>query len=164
MPEAEQNEWIAELLPKHVPFVVGDGNDLISRYVTAAKTYQAQNVVRITGDCPFVPNDTLAFMISTHVANRVDFTTNVWPVRTYPDGSDIEILSIKGLDWLDRMAHMKRSDREHVMPYAYDNWHKLSDYGLVGISVKQPIDYSHIKTSIDTVEDLARVEGMMTKQ
>lgn len=146
-----------------IPFVVGHPTDLLSRYIKAATLFGAENVVRITADCPFIPGADLQAMVSLHVNNGMDITTNVHPKRSYPDGSDIEIISTRMLHGINKMRP-NDSDKEHcALPYIYRNWHKLQEWKYRALGVVQPIDYSHIKTSIDTPEDLARVEGMMTK-
>ncbi len=96
------------------PVVEGPEDDVLGRYVLAARRREADVVVRITGDCP---------LISPRVSGRVlraffdgstdcDYASNTL-VRTYPRGLDTEVLSRRALERVDAEA-TTASQREHV--------------------------------------------------
>jgi glutamate-1-semialdehyde 2,1-aminomutase len=93
----------------------GSENDVLDRYVQAAKKHQADVVVRITGDCPLVDSELVDEVIRQFKAANVDYFTNAIP-PTYPDGLDIEVCTFKALEQANQDT-TDSFDREHVMPY-----------------------------------------------
>ena len=140
---------------KQVPVVYGPEDDVLTRYVMAANEYEADFIVRITGDCPIIPSHIISRHILIAVKHQYDYASNVFEaVRTAPDGYDCEIMSRRMLDWLDTEAKTPEM-REHVTllarsPHA-PKWAKMC--AMVGY-----LDVSHIKISVDTKADLERVE------
>jgi len=93
----------------------GSENDVLDRYVQAAKSHQADIVVRITGDCPLADPELLDEMIRRFKAANVDYLSNIDP-PTYPDGLDIEVCTFKALEKSSQET-IEPFDREHVTPY-----------------------------------------------
>lgn len=93
----------------------GSENDVLDRFVQAARAHQADVVVRITGDCPLVDPGLVDETIRRFKAAGVDYFSNVIP-PTYPDGLDIEVCAFKALEQAHRETS-KPYDREHVTPY-----------------------------------------------
>ena len=93
----------------------GSENDVLDRFVKAAKKHQADVVVRITGDCPLVDPDLVDEVIQCFKLHDVDYFCNTNP-PTYPDGLDIEICSFSVLEQSSRETS-NSFDREHVTPH-----------------------------------------------
>jgi glutamate-1-semialdehyde 2,1-aminomutase len=93
----------------------GSENDVLDRYVRAARAHQADVLVRITGDCPLVDPYLVDEAIRHFRAAGVDYFSNTNP-PTYPDGLDIEVFTIKALEQANQETS-KPFDREHVTPY-----------------------------------------------
>ncbi len=93
----------------------GSENDVLGRYVQAAKTHHADVVVRITGDCPLVDPGLVDEVIRQFNAADVDYFCNTSP-PTYPDGLDIEVFTFKALEQ-SAQETTEPFDREHVTPY-----------------------------------------------
>jgi glutamate-1-semialdehyde 2,1-aminomutase len=93
----------------------GSEDDVLDRYVQAAKSVNAGIVVRITGDCPLVDPALVDEVIRQFKASKVDYFSNTAP-PTFPDGLDIEVFTFAALD---KAAHetSKPYDHEHVTPY-----------------------------------------------
>ena len=93
----------------------GSEDDVLDRYLQAAKAHQADVIVRITGDCPVVDPELVDKVIRSFKIANVDYFSNVDP-PTYPDGLDIEVFTLNALD---RASIETRDpfDREHVTPY-----------------------------------------------
>src|SRR3990167_7453281 len=136
-----------------VPIHEGPENDVLTRYVQAAKKFSADFIVRITADCPLIP----PFLISKHITaatkNNLDYVSNIDErIRTEIDGFDCEVISKRALEWLDTNAKTEY-DRQHVTPLI----RKDSPKGFrIGHVIGQ-LDLSDIKLSVDTPEDLERV-------
>lgn len=93
----------------------GSENDVLDRYVQAAKKHQADVVLRITGDCPLVDSELVDEAVRAFKAAGVDYFSNVVP-PTYPDGLDIEVFTIEALERAGQET-TDPFDREHVTPY-----------------------------------------------
>jgi glutamate-1-semialdehyde 2,1-aminomutase len=93
----------------------GSENDVLDRYVQAARAHQADIVVRITGDCPVVDPELVDEVIRRFKTANVDYFSNINP-PTYPDGLDIEVFTFKALEKASQETH-DFFDREHVTPY-----------------------------------------------
>lgn len=144
---------VAELYRNRINVMEGDMDDVLSRYQNMATKYEADYVVRITADCPRIPE----FVISKHIIvalkNHYDYFSNVHEgLRTAPDGWDCEVISRKAMEWLSDNAKDK-ADREHVTPLLRRSPPSWMSRGLnVGHN-----DFHKTKLSVDTAEDLAAV-------
>ncbi len=93
----------------------GSENDVLDRYLQAAKAAAADVVVRITGDCPLIDPCLVDETIRRFKAAGVDYLSNTSP-PSYPDGLDTEVFTFAALERAAREAG-KAFDREHVTPY-----------------------------------------------
>jgi spore coat polysaccharide biosynthesis protein SpsF len=132
----------------------GDENDLLDRYYHAASAHDADLVVRITSDCPFMDPALIDRVVRAFLANQpADYASNTKiPPSTYPPGMDVEVM------WFDALARAWREDddpawREHVTPYLYRH---PELFGL--LRVPGEIDLSGYRWTVDTPEDLAFCE------
>jgi glutamate-1-semialdehyde 2,1-aminomutase len=123
----------------------GNEDDVLKRFYDAAKKYNADIVVRITGDCPLVDANLVDTCITNFLFSKVDYYSNTLPV-SYPDGLDIEVMSFLSLE----SAHFKASsrfDREHVTPFIR-NSDRFSKKSLV-----YKKDLSAVRWTLDEPED-----------
>tara|TARA_E500000318_G_scaffold111120_1_gene128575 strand:+ start:8780 stop:10807 length:2028 start_codon:yes stop_codon:yes gene_type:complete len=124
----------------------GSENDVLARYIEAAKTHQADVVVRITGDCPLVDPALVDECVRRFRAANVDYFSNIAP-PTYPDGLDIEVMTLSALE--RAMEESKTSyDHEHVTPY-------LRESGKFRTATMQnDADLSALRWTVDELADL----------
>ncbi len=129
----------------------GSEDDVLGRFLGAAETFRADNVVRITADCPLIDPDIVAEMVSRFNnmmsgSRKADLVSNC-RIRTYPRGLDTEVLNRETL-----IASHKESKepyhREHVTPYIYENpdRYKIVDH-------VSSHDFSNYRLTLDTVDD-----------
>lgn len=128
----------------------GSENDVLDRFVQAAKTHQADIVVRITGDCPLVSPELVDEVVRRFKTESVDYFSNVDP-PTYPDGLDIEVFTFKALEQANRETK-KQFDREHVTPYLRES----KKYKTAAMQYNQ--DLSKMRWTVDEPADFAVVE------
>jgi glutamate-1-semialdehyde 2,1-aminomutase len=124
----------------------GSENDVLERYVQAARKHNADVVVRITGDCPLVDPDLVDEVIRQFKSENVDYFSNVSP-PTYPDGLDIEVFNFIALEKSSQATH-KQYDREHVTPYLRESnffktasMHHSEDLSALRWTVDEPADF-----------------------
>ena len=120
----------------------GSESDLLDRYYQCAKKYDADVVVRLGSDNPFVDFRVIDRAVQIFKDNEVDFVTNHFE-PTYPEGLDVEVYSIHALEKSWNEATLL-SEREHVFPYIQNHQDQFKI-----INFKQDKDCSHLRWSID---------------
>ena len=132
------------------PCFRGSEEDVLDRYYRAAVEFQADNVVRITADCPLIEPEVIDQVLARFLAGQkhVDYASNFFPRRTYPIGLEVEVMRFDVLKkiWVE---DQNPAWREHVTPYIYNNPELFNIQ-----SVSSRIDYSHLRWTLDTLEDL----------
>lgn len=132
----------------------GDEHDVLSRYFNLAKQDDSDYVVRLTGDCPLIPDAIISKAINTAVHNRYDYISNAYGIRRLAfDGMDVEVLSRRMINHLNENA-IEKEDREHVTTFVR-NGNCVKGFKL-GVIVPY-LDLSNLKLSVDTEDDLERV-------
>lgn len=94
---------------------MGSEEDVLNRYLQAARKHEADVVVRITGDCPLVDPVLVDAAVARFAEADVDYLCNNYP-PTFPDGLDIEICTMAALERAAAESE-SRYDHEHVTPY-----------------------------------------------
>ena len=128
----------------------GSENDVLERYYDAAKKHDADVIVRITGDCPFVDANLVDQVINEYLSSKVDYFSNVMP-PTYPDGLDVEVFSFKVLERSHRESR-EPHEREHVTPYA-----RSSSFFKKG-NMMSSEDFSHVRLTLDELDDFILID------
>ena len=148
-----ENDAIEELCRQiGVECFRGNERDVLDRYYQAALRYPSDNIVRVTGDCPFVAPDLLDDMIQTFVASELDYLSNVAP-PTFPDGIDLEIFSFDALQKCHKEAQ-EDTEREHVTLYM-----RQSDEFLTANYLADE-DRSLCRWTVDEPADLVAVDAI----
>ncbi len=135
------------------PCFRGSEDDVLDRYYHAAVAHQADVVVRLTSDCPLIEPALVDRVVQEFLdmQPRVDYACNVLPRRTFPRGLDTEVMHFDVLEQAWRQDH-NRAWREHVTAYIQRNSDLFRIHGVVN-----EVDYSHMRWTVDTPEDLAFV-------
>lgn len=153
---ADNNKPLAEHV-RSLGYACEQGNehDVLTRYVEAARTHQADVVVRITGDCPLVDPELVDAMVYNFKAAGVDYACNNYP-PTYPDGLDIEVVSMAVL--LESLAapDLNAYHREHVTPYVRESgrfstqtYPYTEDWSAFRWTVDEPEDFMVVSRIFD---------------
>lgn len=131
----------------------GDESDVLGRYHACLEANPAAYIVRLTSDCPLLDPGMIDTIVAWTLSSKADYGSNLLPA-TFPDGFDVEVISSKLLQWLHENA-TDPADREHV------TWRLRRDPKLQSelkiFNLSGLLDYSDIKLSVDTKEDLERV-------
>lgn len=134
----------------------GSENDVLARYVEAARMAGASIVVRITSDCPLIdPNiiDAVTGLLTSNL-DRLDYVCNFLPVRTFPRGLDVEACTRSALEQADT-EDTNPEWREHVTEYMLHNPHRFRAEGLTTTA-----DMSMLRWTVDTPDDLRLVRSI----
>ncbi|UOQ42871.1 glycosyltransferase family protein [Halobacillus salinarum] len=142
-----------------IPYVQGSEEDVLSRYYKAAKIVKADCIVRLTSDCPLIDPAVMDAVINKYISNypQYHYVSNVIE-RTYPRGLDVEAFSMSVLTHLHKSL-TKQNYREHVTLYV--NKHP-ANYSIAHVKNKSG-DYSHIRLTVDTIEDFQLIEKIITE-
>ena len=132
------------------PVFRGAEQDVLSRYQGAAHAIEADFVVRITSDCPFIDAGLIDQVISAAISDAsVDYACNFFPERRFPRGPAVECFPVATLKRIEAIATCPEL-REHVTLGVYRNPDQFSILGIVN-----EFDLSHYRWTVDTNEDLA---------
>jgi spore coat polysaccharide biosynthesis protein SpsF len=129
----------------------GDLNNLLDRHYQVGLLTNADAVVKIPSDCPLIDPrivDRLLDFYDAH-SDEFDFVSNLHPA-TYPDGNDVEIMSMNCLKkaWEEAKRPL---ELEHTTPYIWENPEKFS---IANLTWETGLDYSMShRLTIDYYED-----------
>ena len=129
----------------------GPLDDVLRRFAVTAAAAEADIIVRVTADCPLLSPAVAGRVVSAFLEGECDYASNTLE-RSWPRGMDTEVLSRATLDRLDASA-TEPYEREHVTPAA---WQHPERFRLR--SVRNDVDLSNVRLTVDTAEDLRLVE------
>jgi spore coat polysaccharide biosynthesis protein SpsF len=150
-----------------LPVVRGPLDDVLGRFaLVLAEHPEAEQVVRLTADCPLTDPLVIDQVIEAHLEMDADYSSNAPEGRrTFPKGLDVEVIRPGVL----RRAAAEAADpyeREHVTPFLYRRpddfhlcWHyQEADEGEVRWTVDRPDDYAFVGAVYDALyEDQDRL-------
>ena len=134
----------------------GSTFDVLDRYYTCAKKFSFKNIMRITGDNPLIDPEIVNEAIKQYHDSNCDYLTNSIH-RTFPNGTEVEIFSFDALEIAWKFAK-KKSEREHVTPYFYNNPEKFKIHHF-----KQQQDQSKFRYTVDMKEDYVLVIEILSR-
>ena len=129
----------------------GSTDDLLHRYVKAARANEADVIVRITSDCPLIEPAVIDATIETFAAGGCDYASNTLEPRTFTRGLDVEVIAREALE----RAWSEDGDpawREHATPYLYRHPELFRSCGVFS-----DIDRSEQRWVVDTAADFELV-------
>lgn len=127
----------------------GHPYDVLDRYLRTAEKYNADVIVRITGDCPLIDPQIVDFSIDELTRTSSDYVSNTINCD-FPDGLDTETFRFSVLRdaWLKAT---KEFDREHVTPFIKNS----SEYRTSSFS--SPTQLGHMRWCVDDQDDFVFV-------
>jgi len=131
-----------------VPAMRGPEADVLERFRLVADAFpEADPIVRITADCPFIDPAVVERAVAVHLASGADYTSNTL-ARTFPDGLDVEVMTRSAL--LTAAAAATAADeREHVTPFLQRHPDR---FRLAGFCSGH--DLGDVRLTLDTIDDL----------
>ena len=133
----------------------GSLTDVHSRFLNLIASTNHDYFIRLTGDCPLVMSDLIDEMLVEFDTNPCDYLSNTNP-PTFPDGLDIEIVSIKAFREMSKLE-LSELEKEHVTLGLYSrpelfkirNFRSLTDYSHYRWTVDYPEDFEFIRNLYD---------------
>jgi spore coat polysaccharide biosynthesis protein SpsF len=135
-----------------VSLYIGSEEDVLCRFVEAARAHDVQTVVRATGDNPLVSIDYLDRAVLLHHEEHADLT--LYPQLPY--GAGVEVIRRTVLEKAHRAAK-DPFEREHITQYIYRH---EQEYTLVRGIPEEEMKRPDIRVTVDTEDDYRHVSGI----
>ncbi len=135
----------------------GSESDVLDRYYQCARTYHLDEIIRATGDNPFVEPEACDRLVDFYFAQQLDYATvSTAPEGGYPVGVGVEIFSFAALEksWHEGYAP---HHREHVNEYILENPALFIQARMAATEEKQA---SELSLTVDTLEQFAFAEAI----
>jgi spore coat polysaccharide biosynthesis protein SpsF len=131
---------------------VGSKDDVLDRFVQAARATGASCLVRATGDNPLVSAALANRLVERHLALGSDYSGFVGA----PVGTGVEVLAVRALEqaW---SSSADPYDREHVSPYLYRH---PDLFAVDRPEVPEACRMPEGRVTIDTADDLDYVRSL----
>ena len=95
---------------------IGDENNVLNRFTSAARFYNADTVIRATGDNPFVFYEKAQKILDLHLEKKADHSI----FTGMPLGGGVEVVEAEALYTAEKNTQ-SAYDTEHVTPYVYNH-------------------------------------------
>ena len=142
-----------------VPCFRGSLDDVLDRFVQAARVTDPDIIVRITADCPLVDPEVIDRTVGVLMRDSkvVYAATRMPEQRSFPVGIDVEVFRREALERSAEVA-LDPYQREHVTPWFYDG-----SQGDPIVHVQAERDLSGHRWTVDTPEDLDFIRALWPK-
>ncbi|MEI7635799.1 MAG: glycosyltransferase family protein [Syntrophus sp. (in: bacteria)] len=131
----------------------GSLENVLDRFYQAAKKYQPDHIVRLTGDCPLIDSKVIDDIVRLYLEKKCDYGTNCMP-PTYPNGLDAEIFSFDMLKQAQLEASLP-SHLEHISVFFEDQPERFRIVNLAHAT-----DLSQMRWTVDEPEDFEFVKSI----
>jgi spore coat polysaccharide biosynthesis protein SpsF len=133
----------------------GSEQDVLGRVLGAAKTFGADFIVEITGDCPLLDPELAEQCIDDFFRLGMDYA--VVPARNFPSGTAIQIFPTSILSEVDREFPDNPSAREHVSLPIYSQPERYKVYRL---KAADGLNRPDLRFDLDTPEDFELIKAI----
>lgn len=131
---------------QNIPVIRGSVENVLSRYCKASELFEAETVVRLTGDNPLLDTDALSACIQYHQMEGNDYTNT----KGLPVGMNCEIMAASALKKLgDEMGRLSREEKEHVTLRLLND----KQFTKSTMKVELPKTFSNLRLTVDYVSD-----------
>lgn len=136
----------------------GAEDDVLSRFLGAAKASDAEIVVRLTGDCPLADPDVISAVLNHRTEHSLDYCCNVKP-PSWPDGLDVSAFTFETLSLAATEARL-RSEREHVVPWMWKESSLEDGRRFQAGNMPAPYDMSAARWTVDDARDYLMLRSL----
>ena len=157
------NELIDEAEKMNISYFSGDENNILNRFYNASQKFSTQNIIRITGDCPLIDFELVNEATKIFSQQKIDLLLNYIP-RTYPHGFDFEIFTANVLENSRNNVYNKYDDENLFLSTFMNPVHQMiKSKNLVHYKMKNNIDNSNIRLTLDHLDDLKLISSIYQK-
>ncbi len=149
--EESDNPLALYLQASHVPVFRGPLNNVFERFQQCLKKHPCDWILRICADSPLLDPLILQKLLN-YTESDYDLVTTTFP-RTFPRGKNAELIRVHTFLSLNSQK-LTESEQEHPTSFFYRNSDSFKILNIESGDEK----LSEINLSVDTVEDLLRLE------
>jgi len=151
LPEDKRIIQIAQ--QQEVAYFAGSAEDVLTRFLQAAETYQAETIVRICGDNPLIDPKEVDRVVQNFLQTKCDYATN-----TLDDGTLLILTGLGLAVEVFTLTALKKADewatdpyyREHVTPYFYEH---PEQFDVRFFPIANSLHLKKLRLTVDTEED-----------
>ena len=141
------NEVFVNFAKKNnLKFIQGDDRDVLERLIKGAKFVNADTIVRITSENPYIYWEGIDSLIKKHLDSNSDLTT----FSDLPLGTSMEIIKSKALEKSHELG-MEKHRSELCTLFINENPEKFK---ILRIKPEKELCKPEIRLTVDTPEDL----------
>jgi spore coat polysaccharide biosynthesis protein SpsF len=150
-----ENDAIRQWCERHdVDYTTGPEENLLERHRQVSLSLDgADSLVRVTGDCPFLPPDEIDRVVHEHLNSDNEYTTNV--TEEMPIGTAVDVIDVSLLEVLHKRGetHPVKVLREHPGEWAISmtSANPWRQHPGVHIAVDTPTDYWRLVDAYNAV-------------
>lgn len=163
LPDTARDHVLADHLQRQgVSIVRGPEQDVLTRFLLAARAVQAERVVRICADNPLVWGEAIDRLVDFYDNGSFDYCYNHIPrANLWPDGLGAEMVAAGLLEEIGRRA-AKPSQREHCLNYIWDNptLFSIGTFDPEETWLRRP----EVRLDVDTADDFCRLARLSVTQ
>lgn len=142
----KEDKILEKYCNKHsIKFFQGSKDNVIKRYIDAAKKFKVNTIIRITGDCPEISNEITNILLNKHLKTNSDYTV----AKNSPIGFSGEILNLSSLKKI--IKKKPRAYLSEYMTYYFTNNSKIFKLNFVNLPKYMQKKY---RMTIDYKKDL----------
>lgn len=137
----------------------GSTDDVLGRFSGALASVDADHVVRVCADNPFVDPECINALVRDHVLTKSGYTFNHRPHDgcDYADGLGAEAIERSLFDRLNREVS-RREHREHVTLAIVDGTIETSRHGM---RAPEALRHPEVRLDVDIPEDLEKLQRIV---
>lgn len=140
---------------KHkIKFFAGDPEDVMQRYLGAAKKYKIDIIIRVTGDCPIVSYEMAEYLLEKHFLAGADYSGP----KEFADGQNSEVYNVYALKKIIKYLGDARYS-EYMTWYMFSN-KDIFDVQLINLPEAWVRPY---RLSLDESSDLDMFNELFRK-
>jgi spore coat polysaccharide biosynthesis protein SpsF (cytidylyltransferase family) len=137
----------------NIGFFSGNRLDVMKRFIDCGLKYNAETIIRVTGDNPLTDPYLIQSMLKSHLYLKSDYTYTV----DYPIGTRSEIIKLKSL--IKTHANIRRKDCTEYMTYMLKRPDKLLVNKFNSRKIKKI--FSNLSLTVDVHKDLFFIKKVL---
>lgn len=148
----EENKVLIDIAKEEgIEYIAGSELDVMSRFIEAIDKYNADIVIRSTGDDILLDPEIVDNMVSHHIKQKAEYTHS----KYVPSGVEVEVVSSSTI----KKAYKMIVDPSHT---EYMTWFLKRPEFFKVVSYVPPLEYqgSRIKLTLDYPEDFGLIKAI----
>ncbi len=156
----KSDDYLIDIANKHkIKNFRGSKEDVLNRFIKAASQFNADHVVRICADNPFICYELIDDLVRYYLSDNYDLVFNHSPQlnSNFVDGFGAEIMPFNILNKISEEACLN-VHKEHVTKYIYDNY---NEYNISTPPCPKELSFPHLSFDVDEVKDLKKLNNLL---